>query len=68
MKTWKIVLIVIIVIAVTVGIVVYTRKRRKAKMIEKIIASGSSITEDVLRTMSYKDVKTLYEATGLNKA
>lgn len=64
-KKVKIILIVVLILAIVITAVVIIRKRKRKSMIEKIKASGTSITDDVLNSMSYADLKKLAEATGV---
>ncbi len=60
---WKIVIIAVLIVGVVITSVFFARKAKKNSMIEKIITSGTSITEDILRSMSYADIKKLYDST-----
>lgn len=61
---WKVVMIILLLLGVTITSVILVRKKKKKDMIAKIIASGTSLTDEVLKSMSYSDLKLLADATG----
>lgn len=62
-STLKVILITFLLIGVTVTAVIIVRKRKKKSMIEGILMNGSSLSKEVLETMSYSDIKKLYSAS-----
>lgn len=60
---WKFVLIALLVIAVAISTVVIVRNQKRKAMIKGLQMNGSTLTDDVLNSMSYSDIKKLYQAT-----
>lgn len=60
---WKLTLIILAIVVVVVVTVVLVRKNKKAEMIKGLKMNGTTLTDDLLNSMSYSDIKKLYEAT-----
>lgn len=60
---WKFVIITLLILATVITTVVMVRRNKRKNMVEALKVAGTSLTDDVLNSMSYADIKKLYEST-----